>query len=70
MKKEHICKALYVISILLLVIFAIMLGVDYSRYRTYSAPFYLYVISRTVEFVIPSIIVFVVAKAIKKKCDK
>lgn len=70
MKKDRIYKILYAVSVVLLVIFAIVLGVDYSTYRTYSAPLYIYVVTRAVEFVIPSIIVFVVAKIIKKKCDK
>lgn len=68
--KEKVCKILYAVSVVLLIVFAIVLGVDYSRYRTYSAPFYVYVISRAVEFVIPSIIVFVVAKIVKKKYSK
>lgn len=70
MKRDRIYKILYAVSVVLLVVFAIVLGVDYSRYRMYSAPFYVYVISRAVEFVIPSIIVFVIAKLGKKKCNK
>lgn len=70
MKKDRGCKILYVVSVVLLVVFAIVLGADYSRYRTYSAPFYVYVISRAVEFVIPSIVVFVVARVMEKRVDK
>lgn len=70
MKKDRIYKILYAVSVVLLVIFVIMLGVDYSRYRTYSAPFYIYVVTRAVEFVIPSIIVFVAAKVMEKRVDK
>ena len=70
MKKDRIYKILYAVSVVLLVIFAIVLGVDYSKYRMYSAPFYVYLISRAVEFVIPSIIVFVVAKVMEKRVDK
>lgn len=70
MKKDRGCKILYVVSVVLFVVFAIVLGADYSRYRTYSAPFYVYVISRAVEFVIPSIVVFVFAGVMEKRADK
>lgn len=70
MKKDRIYKILYAVSVVLLVIFVIMLGVDYSRYRTCSAPFYIYVATRIVEFVIPSLVAFVVAKVMEKRVDK
>ena len=68
--KEKVCKVLYVVSVILLVLFVAMVGVDYSRYRMYSAPFYIYVITRTVEFAIPSLAAFVVAKVVKRKSSK
>lgn len=69
MKKENIYKFFYVISIFLIICFTIRLGVDYSKYNPYSnsAPFYANVIGRIVEFIIPSIIVFIVGKIMKKK---
>ncbi|MDY5992797.1 MAG: hypothetical protein SPJ06_02250 [Bacilli bacterium] len=72
MKKENIYKFLYVVSIFLIIGFAIRLGVDYFKYDSYSnsAPFYVFIIERVVEFIIPSIIVFIVAKIAKKKYDK
>lgn len=70
MKKENIYKFLYTISIILIVVFVVTLGVDYSRYYMYAAPYYIYIIARAVEFVIPSIIMFIVAKIVKKKYSK
>ena len=72
MKKENIYKFLYIVSVFLIIGFAIRLGVDYFKYDTHSnsAPFYVFVIERVVEFIIPSIIVFIVAKTVKKKYAK
>jgi hypothetical protein len=72
MKKENIYKFLYAVSIFLIIGFAIRLGVDYFKYDTHnnSAPFYAFIIERVVEFIIPSIIVFIVAKVVKKKYSK
>ncbi len=72
MKKENIYKFLYLVSVFLIIGFAIRLGVDYFKYDKYSnsAPFYVFIIERVVEFIIPSIIVFIVAKIAKKKYDK
>jgi len=72
MKKENVYKFLYAISVFLIVGFAIRLGVDYFKYDTHSnsAPFYVFIIERVIEFIIPSIIVFIVAKIAKKKYDK
>lgn len=69
MKKENIYKFLYAVSIFLIIAFAIRLGVDYYNYNTYlcSAPFYLFIIERIVEFILPSIIVFIVASITKNK---
>lgn len=72
MKKENVYKFLYAISVFLIVGFAIRLGVDYFKYDTHSnsAPFYVFITERVIEFIIPSIIVFIVAKIAKKKYDK
>lgn len=72
MKKESIYPLLYAVSILLLVGFAIRLGADYFRYDTMytSAPFYVLIIERTIEFLLPAIIVFTAATIIKKKGGK
>lgn len=69
MKKVNICKILYGISIILLIGFAISLVTDYMQYNSYlnSAPFYVFVLVRVVEFVLPSVIVFIVARVVKRK---
>ncbi len=72
MKKENIYKFLYVIAMLLIIGFGIRLGVDYFKYDIHinSAPFYVFIIERVLEFLIPSIIVFVIARIVKKKYTK
>lgn len=72
MKKENIYKFLYVVSIFLVIGFAIRVGVDYFKYDSYNnfAPFYVFILERLIEFIIPSIIVFIVAKITKKKYNK
>ena len=68
MKKENIYKFLYAVSIFLIIVFTIRLGVDYFKYNNLnnSAPFYTFIIIRMVEFIIPSIIVFIIGKVMKK----
>lgn len=72
MKKENIYKFLYAVSIFLIIWFAIRLGTDYFEYDDIanSAPFYVFIIERVVEFIIPSIIVFIVGTMMKKKYSK
>lgn len=69
MKKKNIYKLLYVVSLLLLLGFVIRLSVDYMKYdiTMTSAPFYIFIIERTIEFILPSIIIFVIGLIIKKK---
>lgn len=67
MKKQNVCKFLYIISALLLLGFFIRLGVDYSSYKFYSAPFYFYFIIRVIEFIVPSSIIFAIAKITEKR---
>ena len=72
MKKENIYKFLYAVSTFLIIGFTIRLGVDYFKYDNLnnSAPFYTFIIARMIEFIIPSIIVFIIGKVIKKKYAK
>ena len=72
MKNENIYQFLYVVCIFLIVGFAIRLGADYFKYDNInnSAPFYTLIIERLVEFILPSIIVFIVGKVMKKKYSK
>lgn len=72
MKKENIYKILYVISVILLIAFVIILGIDYFNYDKInnSAPFYVCILVRILEFVVPSIIIAIIAKVVKKKFGK
>lgn len=72
MKKENIYKFLYIISVFLIIGFCIRVGVDYFKYdnTNNSAPFYAFIIERVIEFIIPSIIVFIAGKVMKKKYSK
>lgn len=73
MKKENIYKVLYAVSICLIVAFVIMVIVDkyiYHNTPVISAPYYLFIIVRAAEFIIPSIIVFIIGKVLKKKYTK
>ena len=69
MKKDLICKLLYIISIILVIAFTILLAIDYSKYDSIinSAPFSAYVIVRLIEFVIPAFVCFLIARIIRKR---
>ena len=45
---------------------------DYYKYRRemYSAPFYIFIIVRTVEFFIAALIIFIAAEVIKRHTKK
>lgn len=72
MKKETIYKFLYVVGILLIVGFAVRLGTDYVKYDrvSNSAPFYVVMIERVIEWIVPSIITLIAGKIAKKKYSK
>ena len=72
MNKEKIYKFLYGISIFLIIVFVIMLVIDYIYYdiRNNSAPFYAFILVRILEFLIPSILIFIIAKIVRKKYGK
>ena len=72
MQKKNIYKLLYTISILLIIAFVIILGVDYFKYDNLnsSTPFYVFVITRIVEFIIPSIVIFIIGTTMKNKYSK
>lgn len=55
-------------GILLLIGFAIRLGADYYQMQIglHSAPFYLFVLERSLTFLLPSMICFVVAVFMKR----
>ncbi len=72
MKKENVYKILYAVSILLIIAFVIILGVDYFKYDNInnSAPFYVFIITRMIEFIIPSVVIFIIGTMTKKKYSK
>ena len=72
MKKKNIYKLLFAVSAVLVLGFAIRFGVDAYKYDSYmgSAPLYAYALIRFAEFIVPSMIVFVVAIFVKKKHKK
>ena len=72
MKKENIYKILYTVSIIFIIGFIIIVGVDYFKYNNLnnSAPFYTFIIMRMIEFIIPSVLVFIIGKIVKNKYSK
>ena len=59
---------LYGVSIMLVGYFIVVLRLDYlNNYVFGSAPFYVYVIERAIEFILPAIICALVAKKMSKK---
>lgn len=69
MKKENIYKFLYAVGTLAIIAFTIRLGADYSKYDTAnnSAPFYVFIIERVVEYILPGIAMFIAGKVTKNK---
>ena len=74
MRKKNIHKFLYIISVLLVVGFAIAFGVDAYKYNTGgylgSAPLYAYALVDAVEYLLPSLAFFIAAIICKKKFSK
>ncbi len=58
MRRIDYNKIMYVVSILLIICFAIFVTYDYINYNkiTNSAPFYAFVFVRTLQFILPSVI--------------
>lgn len=69
MKKANIYKFLYAVAALLVLGFAIHTIVDACRYDSMltSFPFYAFVLIHAIEYLVPSLIVFVIALICKKK---
>lgn len=66
-KKKIIAYILFLISLLLVVYCCITLRLDYlNNYEFGSAPFYAYILVRSVEFILPAIICLVAGIIIKK----
>lgn len=69
MKKLNFTIICNVLSIILLILFAVRIIIDYVMYNkvVYAAPFYVCVLGEAAVFVIPAIIVFALGRIIKKK---
>lgn len=69
MNKSNIHRFLYAIAALLLLGFAIHTIVDAYRYDSMltSFPFYAFVIAHAVEYLVPSVIIFIIGLIVKKK---
>lgn len=72
MKKQKYVTFLYFVSIILVVGFLVSVCIDYFTYdSTYnSAPFYVFIIVRGMEFILPALLVWIVARILKKKRNK
>lgn len=64
-----ICKILYTASVILAAAFVISVIVDRYTYDNIltSAPFYVFLLARTLEFLLPSVIALAAAVIIDKK---
>ncbi len=72
MKKEWYVTFFYIVSALLALGFCIRLGVDYAGYDAAmnSAPFYVFILERAFEFLLPSVVLLIVARVCKKEACK
>ena len=69
MKKEHWWKFLYAVAALLVVGFGVRLGADWYHYSTSlnSAPFWITVLVRAIEFCVPAAAAVLAGCILKKK---
>lgn len=67
--KKRISTVCSVISVILLIAFAVKVIADYTRYTPMltSAPFYVWILADALLLVLPAIIVFAVGRIIRKK---
>ena len=72
MKKEWYATLFYIVSALLALGFCIRLGVDYAAYDAMvnSAPFYVFILGRAFEFLLPCVVLLIVACVCRKKFVK
>lgn len=66
--KKNISKLLFLLSFILVVIFIILIIIDYLNYDFLinSAPFSALILVRLIEFIVPSIIIFGIGVVLKK----
>ena len=67
--KKIIGLILLFIALLLILLFFVVVDIDYLNWYMYSSPFYINVIIRSVEFLLPSIILIVIS-VLLIKCKK
>lgn len=69
MDRKKISRICNVVSIVLVIAFAVKCGVDYAAYSpvSNSAPFLLWVEMNTFLFLLPAIIVFAIGRVLRKK---
>lgn len=68
MKNVNNYKVLYVLSGLSLLTFIIKIIIDWCNYDSLveSAPFYVYILLRSLEFLLPCLLFFIAGKLMKK----
>lgn len=69
MKKAWYAKFILIVSAVLTIGFCIRLGADYWTYNAAanSAPFYVFILERAFEFLLPAAILLAVGLILKKK---
>lgn len=65
--KEIIGRILLFIALIIILFFLIVLDIDWLNWYAYSSPFYINVIVRSIEFLLPSILLIVVSIVLIKK---
>jgi len=72
MKKENYYQLLYLMSALLVVGFFGRLGGDYYQYNpmSTSAPFYVNILMRALEYLLPAALIFLAGVICKKRYSK
>ncbi len=68
--KKIIGLLLLFIALLLILSFLIVVDIDWLNWYVYSSPFYINVIIRSIEFLLPSIIFIVISIVLMKKGSK
>lgn len=67
-KKKIASYILFIISFLLVIYCYLVLRLDYlNNYVFGSAPFYVYIVERSIEFILPAIICFIIGFKLNKK---
>lgn len=67
MKRENYYKVLYGICGVLAVAFCIYSLSHYSDYRAWALPMYWYFIGDVLLFLLPCVVVFAIARSVKRK---